>query len=267
MKRPVLLSLLIIPLFAPPAVAVPQTVDSPQAVSAPTYQRPNWTEDDKKTLLTKAQRGEAGAQFWLGAGYEQGRFGKADFQEALKWLRRAAKHGDADAQNALGQMYEDGEGVPRNYVLAAQWYRKAAEHVPDLGAASQGRNNLGMLYVDGLGVPKDYVQAYMWFSLTNFETNLASAKAQMTPAQILEAKRMAAAWKSRHSGRRGRATPEKFGLPDCRSRGRRYVYTLATASLRGSGQGRAPTTKSYGQSGAWSPGRGVVVPLRFTGEV
>jgi TPR repeat protein len=97
--------------------------------------------------LAKAQHGDAGAQFWLGAGYEQGWFGKTDFQQALKWLRRAAKHGDPDAQNALGQMYEDGEGVAQNYVVAAQWYRKAAEHVRDFGGAGQGRNNLGLLYM------------------------------------------------------------------------------------------------------------------------
>ena len=138
MKRSVLLSLLIIPLFAPFAGAAPQTPQSTQAVSASTYQRPKWTEADKKTLLAKAQHGDAGAQFWLGTGYEQGWFGKSDFQEAMKWLQRAAKHGDPDAQTALGQMYEDGEGVPKNYVLAAQWYRKAAEHVPNLGGAGQG---------------------------------------------------------------------------------------------------------------------------------
>jgi TPR repeat protein len=45
---------------------------------------------DKQTLLTKAQQGDVSAQFWLGAGYEQGWFGKADYREALKWLRRAA---------------------------------------------------------------------------------------------------------------------------------------------------------------------------------
>jgi len=95
-------------------------------------------------------------------------------------------------------MYEDGEGMRRNYALAAKWYRKAAQHVPDLGGASQGRNNLGMLYMDGLGVPRDYVQAYMWFSLTNFGTSLSYAKAKMTPAQVLEAERMAAEWKSHH---------------------------------------------------------------------
>src|SRR5215471_13607511 len=68
---------------------------------------------DKQTLLTKAQQGDVSAQFWLGTGYEQGWFGKTDYQEALKWLRRAAKRGDPDAQNGLGKMYENGEGVPQ----------------------------------------------------------------------------------------------------------------------------------------------------------
>ena len=86
----------------------------------------------------------------------------------------------------------------RTYVLAARWYQQAAEHGPDLGGASQGRNNLGLLYMDGLGVPKDFVLAYMWFRLTNVEANLSYAKAQMTPAQILEAERMAAEWKIHH---------------------------------------------------------------------
>jgi hypothetical protein len=82
--------------------------------------------------------------------------------------------------------------------VAAKWYRKAAEHVPDFGGAGQGRNNLGLLYLSGLGVPKDYVQAYMWFRLTNFDTNLSYARAQMASVQVLEAERMATEWKSRH---------------------------------------------------------------------
>jgi Sel1 repeat len=170
-------------------------------VAESTSQGPRWTEADRKAYLSRAQHGESGAQFWLGTAYEQGWFGKADFGEALMWLRKAATGGDPDAQNALGQMYEDGEGVQQDYVLAAKWYRKAAEHVPDLGGAGQGRNNLGLLYLDGLGVPKDDEQAYMWFSLTNNETSLSQAKAQMTPDQVLEAKRMAAEWKTHHSKR------------------------------------------------------------------
>lgn len=155
---------------------------------------------DKQTLLTKAQQGDISAQFWLGTGYEQGRFGKADYREALKWLRKAAERGNPDAQNCLGQMYEDGEGVPQNYIRAAAWYRRAAEHIPDFGGAGQGRNNLGLLYLSGHGVPKDVVRAYMWFRLAGSEVNLSASKARMTAAQIREAERMAADWVGSHPG-------------------------------------------------------------------
>jgi TPR repeat protein len=157
---------------------------------------------DKQTLLTKAQQGDVRAQFWLGTGYEQGWFGKADYRKALKWLRRAAEHGDQDAQDSLGQMYEEGEGVPQSDILAAKWYRKAAEHVPDFGGAGAGRNDLGLLYLDGgRGVPKDVVRAYMWFRLAGTEVNLADAKSQMTAAQVREAEQMATEWKNSHPER------------------------------------------------------------------
>ncbi len=157
-----------------------------------------WTEEQQKNYLARAEGGDANAQSWLGAGYEQGWFGKADFKEAFRWLNRAAAQGNTDAQNNLGQMYESGEGMRQDYALAAHWYREAAEHVPDFGGAGQGRNNLGLLYMQGLGVPKDYVQAYMWFSLSNSESNLSDAKDQLTPAQVSEAERMIEDWKRNH---------------------------------------------------------------------
>lgn len=196
MNRPVLFSI-VLSLFPPFTIAAAQTSQSVQAPSV----SPKWTEAQKSALLTKAQHGDVNSQFWLGAAYEQGLFGKADFHEALKWLRRAARRGDADAQNALGQMYEDGEGVPQNYAQAAKWYRMAAEHVPNLGGAGQGRNNLGLLYLNGLGVPQDYIQSYMWFSLANAEANLSNAKAHMTQSQINQAEQIAAEWKSSHPER------------------------------------------------------------------
>lgn len=177
--------------------------EPPQAQSA---KRAQWTEDDHKELLTKAQRGDANSQMWLAAAYEQGWFGERNFSEALKWYRKSAAQGNPGAQNSLGQMYEDGEGVEQNYALAAKWYRKAAEHVPDLGGAGQGRNNLGMLYLEGRGVPRNYVQAYMWFRLSLGSTfkcgpgtsNLSSAAQQMTTAEIQEAEHKVERWKTRH---------------------------------------------------------------------
>ena len=171
MNRSLLLSLLVIACVSFTGVAQTSQLTRPSP--------------DKQTLLAKAQQGDVSAQFWLGTGYEQGWFGKADC--------------NPDAQNCLGQMYEDGEGAPQNDVLAAKWYRKAAEHVPDFGGAGQGRNNLGLLYLSGgRGVPKDVVRAYMWFRLAGTEVNLADAKAQMTAAQVREAERMATEWKNSH---------------------------------------------------------------------
>lgn len=201
MKRRILFPLLLISISSPISIGAQQSPDSTQTVWASMFQRPKWTEPDKKFLLAQAQRGNRGAQMWLGAAYEQGRFGKTNFREALKWFKRAAAQGDPDAQASLGQMYQDGEGVKQNYTLAADWYRKAAEHAQDFGGAGQGRNNLGLLYMDGLGVPKDYVQAYMWFRLTNFDTNLSFAKAHMTAVQVLEAEQMASTWKDNHPER------------------------------------------------------------------
>ena len=199
MRQRLLFSSLILSMLAPSVM--PQTLNSVDRTALKSKSEPvKWTEADERGLLAKAQLGDADAQMWLGAAYEQGWFGTIKFPEALKWFRKSAEQGNPDAQNSLGQMYEDGEGVIQNYSLAAEWYRKAAEHNPDLGGAGQGRNNLGRLYLDGHGVPQDYVQAYMWFRLADFESNpnLSLAKTHMTPEQILGAQQSVEEWKSRH---------------------------------------------------------------------
>jgi uncharacterized protein len=201
MKLDALLSLLAFCLSSSILTATPQATTSPQTAVASAPQQPRWTEADRKRLLAKAKSGDRSSQMWLGAAYEQGWFGKANFQEALKWFRKAAAQGDPDAQNALGQMYQDGAGVKQDYAEAAKWFRLAAEHTPDFGGAGQGRNNLGLLYLDGDGVPKDLVQAYMWFKLTQQQTNLPDAKAQMTAVQIVQAERMATEWTRSHPER------------------------------------------------------------------
>lgn len=198
MKLCVVFLLLVTPLLALTPAVSRQVSKSSQANVASVSKSQMWTEADERKLLAKAQRGDVDAQSWLGTFYEQGWFGRTDFQEALKWLRRAAKRGNADAQNELGQMYEDGEGVPRNYAQAAKWYRRAAEHFPNLGGAGQGRNNLGQLYLQGLGVPKDYVRAYMWLQLAHNDVDVSCVRSHMNPLQILAAERMATKWKRHH---------------------------------------------------------------------
>jgi TPR repeat protein len=119
-------------------------------------------------------------------------------------LRVLAEQGNTKAQDWLGYMYEGGSGVPQDYVEAVKWYRMAAEK--NLG---QAQHDLARMYAEGKGVTKDAVQAHMWANLAashpsqdqlfdrweswaSFRFRLA---AQMTPAQIAEAQRLAREWR------------------------------------------------------------------------
>ena len=51
-----------------------------------------------------------------------------DYEETVKWWRRAAEQGHAKAQYYLGDMYENGRGASQDCEEAAKWYRKAEEN-------------------------------------------------------------------------------------------------------------------------------------------
>jgi hypothetical protein len=148
--------------------------------------------------LEKAEQGDAGAQFWLGAAYESGRGIKQDFAQAIKWLRKSATQGNADADWLLGQIYENGKGLPRDYAKASEWYRLACEHRPDRGGAGQGCNSLGLLYLDGDGVKRDIIAAYKYFKIAANAGNLDVAKHGMTAEEIDGAERQAEQWIEAH---------------------------------------------------------------------
>jgi TPR repeat protein len=120
-----------------------------------------------------------------------------DYTTAVTWYRKAADQGHPGAQWSLGTMYQDGLGdVPRAFEAAASWYRKAADQGHALA-----QSDLGTVYAKGQGVPQDYVSALMWYSLAAAKGLTDAAKerdmvaAQMTPAQIAEAQRLAREWK------------------------------------------------------------------------
>ena len=50
-----------------------------------------------------------------------------DYEEAVKWYRKAAEQGYASAQYNLGVCYYNGKGVEQDYEEVVKWYRKAAE--------------------------------------------------------------------------------------------------------------------------------------------
>ena len=176
-----------------------------------------------------AEVGDVGAQFELGALYE--RFGQMaedadkllntstnlalpfinfgipynlnnnaiqDYQEAVKWYRKAAEAGDAYAQFKLGTCYYYGRGVNQDYAEAANWYRTAANQ-GDVDA-EQG---LGFMYDMGQGVPQDYVEAYKWDNLAAAQGdkyasyNRDALVSSMTPDQIAEAQQLTRQFKPR----------------------------------------------------------------------
>ncbi len=88
-----------------------------------------------------------------------GAYNRGDYDTALKEFRPLAEQGDPLAQSYLGGMYAEGEGLPKDYVLAHMWATLAAAQ--GNGNAVKGRDLLEEL---------------------------------MTPAQIMEAQRLAREW-------------------------------------------------------------------------
>lgn len=100
----------------------------------------------------------ATAQYYLGIMYENGRGTSKNYDNALKWYRKAADKGYAKAQNNMGGMYYEGRGVAKDYKTAYNWYKKAAEQGDETA-----QSNLGIMYFNGQGVNKDYNEAASWF--------------------------------------------------------------------------------------------------------
>ncbi len=152
-----------------------------------------------------AEQGLAEAQAELGTLYFHGLGVPQDFFEAEKWSRKAALQGHPTGQFNLGTMYVFGLGVPRDYSKAATWFRKAAQQ-----GDGPSQHSLATLYAQGLGVSQDNVQALMWLLIAARQPNdpargapdiVSSAielgemlAAQMTPAEIAEAERLAREW-------------------------------------------------------------------------
>lgn len=130
-------------------------------------------------------------------------FRQGDYAAASRILKAPAEQGDAAAQNLLGTMYAIGVDGRQDFAEAANWFRRAAEQ-----GNADAQYNLAMRYVEGQGVSQDYVQAHMWYSLaaSGFQDARSREDAarsrdlvasRMTPAQIVEAKRLAGEWKAK----------------------------------------------------------------------
>jgi hypothetical protein len=111
-------------------------------------------------LRSRAEAGEARAQFLLGLAYEYGYAGLTkDVVQALRWSKRAAEQGIGLPETWVGDFYYDGIGVPIDYAEALAWYRRGSEH----GYASASRY-VGDFHLFGLGTTRSAEQALAWYS-------------------------------------------------------------------------------------------------------
>jgi len=89
-------------------------------------------------MLSNLKEGHAHTQCNLGVMYENGLSETCshtmqprmrmdqDYEQAVKWYKKAALQGYAHAQFKLGLMYANGTGVGQDYKQAVKWYKKAA---------------------------------------------------------------------------------------------------------------------------------------------
>ena len=77
-------------------------------------------------VRTRADQGDADAQFSLGVMYADGEGVPEDDTEAVRWFRLAADQGDTQAQYSLALMYGNGRGVTQDDVQAHMWFNLVA---------------------------------------------------------------------------------------------------------------------------------------------
>src|SRR6266404_2997364 len=184
----ILLLLLLLLLFPDSRSIAQQTVDPKQAALVAYAHFKNLNPAELNELLSKAQSGDAEAQFWVGSLYAEGtkpknpeegarwllksaEQGYAPAQRAYglmskvanpsvceRWMLRAAEQGDTEAEFWLGVAYEQNWFGTVNTQEAIKWYRKAAE-----AGNPDAQVELGQKYEDGEGVEQDYKVAADWF--------------------------------------------------------------------------------------------------------
>jgi TPR repeat protein len=110
---------------------------------------------------SKANQGDADAQFNLALLYHHGVGTPQNSKQAVYWYAKAAQQGHVNAQFKLGSLYHDGLGeeVRHDLKLAVYWLTKAAEQ-----GLVHAQYSLGHMYEYGDGAPQDYRQAFFWYT-------------------------------------------------------------------------------------------------------
>ena len=166
-----------------------------------------------------ANQGDADARFNLGMAYWNGQGITQDFDKASALFRSMAPAGSSYARSVLGTQSIPQSSNPRaepepqtrstrltnpsSSIAGGTTFEKylSAAQAGDANAQSQ----VGYMYAVGLGVARDLVEAHRWTNIAaarlpagrvrqSSVSNRNAAAAQMSPAQILKAQRLARNW-------------------------------------------------------------------------
>lgn len=156
-------------------------------------------EEAIKWYRKAAEKGHPEAQRNLGYSYFISHNGiQKNDVEAVKWFLKAAAQGETMAQYLLGICYRDGDGVRKDSTEAVKWWRRAAEQ-----GDKNAQGTLAACYRDGAGVAKDAVESYKWGLLASVQAEehdklfVTSLEENLTREQIAEGQKLARNFKPR----------------------------------------------------------------------
>ena len=123
-------------------------------------------------IRTLAASGDVEAAFLMGTAYDEALGVDVDYQEAMRWYRRAAHRGHVLATHNVGNMHRDGRGVDVDHATAAMWWLRAARAGDVIPAL-----RLAEAYEAGRGVPQSVEDARDWYETAAAAGNATAAEA------------------------------------------------------------------------------------------
>ncbi len=148
-------------------VGLPLAVAQPQAGGASTTALV--AAQSFAQRISRAEAGDARAQYDVARSYQTGRDGVLDEVKAVFWLQKAADQGLMEAETSLGSAYDTGMGVPISNQKAVYWWQRAARH-----GSIFALRCLGYSYIEGRGVAPSNLYAYViWRQLPSDDVEAA----------------------------------------------------------------------------------------------
>ncbi len=148
--------------------AIEGAIEAPQAVQEEFKSAvgPQRTASQWRAL---AEAGDMEAQFNLGRLLEDGGDVQGDYDEAVRWYKRAADQGHPGSQWKLSVCYRAGLGVEPDIEKSVDFLQRSAR-----GGNSEAQLQLGCLYYFGLNVIEDKRKAYQCFKSASDQWNLGA---------------------------------------------------------------------------------------------